>query len=104
MAQLILLFRDNDHLVELDELTDIVDGSFVNDAAVTADINDLDGNSIASGITLTYVTLSNGKYQGIIQDTLPLVVNTFYTVIITAVKGSTTGTWELPAQCVRRQD
>lgn len=104
MAQLHLLFINNDTIVELDTLVDASDGTFVNDATVTADVDTLEGDSIASGISMAYVASSDGKYQGTIQDTLSLVVNQFYLITVTAIKAGTKGTWELKAQCVPREE
>lgn len=104
MAKLQLIYRTNDMIVELDALRNAATGAYVNTATVEAEITDPEGNILATGISMTYIASTNGKYQGTIQDTLAFVVNTFYTVTITAALAGVVGTWEIPAQCVRRQE
>lgn len=65
------LFVGNDNLVTVDELKNVSDGSYINDATVTMTLKDSSDADVANGswpVTLGYVTSSNGKYQGVLQD------------------------------------
>ncbi len=82
----VLLYK-NDNLIEVDELKDEVAGTFLNAATVTAVLKDSAGALIGSSITLTYVTSSNGKYQGNIPDDLVVSLGDRITAEITADGG-----------------
>jgi len=64
------LYINNDNLLVLDGLKDTYPGQtgFINDATVTADVIDPAGTTIESGISLDYITGSDGKYVGVIED------------------------------------
>lgn len=85
------VYVSSDNLVTLDELTDPIDDSFVNDATCTAKLTtDAAGASTVSGssITLTYVTGSDGKYQGAMPSTVSLTAGTTYYLFVTAESGT----------------
>lgn len=107
MAVTLSLWTGNDNLIILDQLKDESTGSFVNNATVTVEsITDSSGNTI-SGVTfpisMSYVTGSNGKYQGILEETASLTDYTRYTVTIKAVQGASVGLWKVPAVALPRQ-
>jgi len=84
---MILLYK-NDNLIEVDELKDEVSGDFLNLATVTAILKDSAGAAIGSTITLTYVSSSNGKYQGTVPDDLIVNLGDRITAEITADSGA----------------
>lgn len=67
-------------------LYDTVLGSFVNDATMTFTLKD-SGNlavSGASGVSMTYVTGTQGVYEGVLEDGVSLTENSTYYLEITA--------------------
>lgn len=86
-----LVYISSDNLVTVDELTDPITGSYVNDATVTSKLTtDAAGASTVTGsnITLTYVTSSNGKYQESMPSSVSLTEGTNYYHFVTAASGS----------------
>ena len=77
----------SDQLVNLEALTDATDSSPVNDATVTAQLYDSEGEKEGSVFTLSHVTSSDGDYQGVLQNTLTatLVDGQSYFLLATAV-------------------
>jgi len=92
----ILLSGDNDNVLQLTGLKNGIDAQFINDATVTATLNDTDGTEI-SGMTwpatMTYVSGSEGTYQLLLDSTLNLQKNTLYTVHVHVISGGLTGHW-----------
>ena len=66
-----LVYLSNDNDVVVTGLSKQSDGSFINDAVLTATIYDAGGNSLANGsnLALPYVSSSNGDYRGTIPST-----------------------------------
>lgn len=60
--------------------------SFVNDATVTFQLYQSDGTTAVSGAsgTCTYVTDSDGVYEGVLEDGVSLTENNTYYLSITA--------------------
>lgn len=83
------LYIDNDNLIILDGLKDThpdVD-AFINDATVTADVMDPGGTTLESGISLSYISGTDGKYVGVIEDDL-LTSTGQHTVTVTVDAGN----------------
>lgn len=96
---LITLFLESDNLIEADELKFAADGTFANDATVVMTLKDGDDNTLsnASNVSMNYVTSSDGKYQGILDSTVPIVLGTDYFLFITATQGTNKTTFK--TQC-----
>lgn len=78
-----ILYLSNDNVLTLDELTNIVDGTYINSATVTATVKDSTGTEVSGEtwpITLDYVAASNGKYQAVLEDGLVLTNGASYDV------------------------
>ena len=95
-----VVYKDNDNLVELDELINSATGAYINNATVTLTaIRDAAGVTV-SGETfpkgMSYVASSNGKYQATVDKALALVAGQFYTAVIDVVSSGLDGHWELP--------
>jgi len=92
----ILLSGDNDNVLQLAGLKNGIDELFINDATVTATINDSSGADIP-GMTwpaaMTYISASDGSYQLLLDSALNLQKNTIYTVHIHVISGGLTGHW-----------
>ena len=81
-----LLIRiENDNLLTVDGVQDSSDGSFLNAATVIATLKDEEGVDVTGQtfpLTLTYVTASDGKYTGTLEDTLDLMASVDYTLCV----------------------
>lgn len=97
------IYPSNDNLVEWQFMDQASDGSYVNDATVSMTLK-LSGSPVsgATAVALTYVTDSNGRYQGVIPSTVSLTVGGAYTLEITAVSGTKDGFVTLDIDCVNR--
>ncbi len=88
-----LLFVGSSNMLKLSALTNVDTGSFINDATVTATIEDLAGDNVvrvtspAWPITLDYVVASDGIYSAPIHD-MTLVEGKKYLVILNITAGS----------------
>lgn len=102
-----IAFVASDNLLELDGLQDEAADSYLNSATVTVTLVDEDGTNVTGQswpTTMTYVTSSNGKYQGTIEDVAALSHGAQYTAKITANGGAgLMGYWELPVQAETRR-
>jgi hypothetical protein len=65
------VYISNDNDIVVNGLSKQSDGSFINDAVLTATIYDASGNALANGSNLAvpYVASSNGNYRGTIPST-----------------------------------
>jgi len=84
-------FVANTNVLELLGLKNEVDGSYINDANVTATVKDADGNNVSGTswpLTMPYVASSNGNYRAFLAASLPLVAKQKYTAVI-EVNGGT---------------
>lgn len=79
----------SDNIVRLDRLKNASTDAYVNTATVTFTLKDASGAVLQGPTTMSYVAASNGRYDGIIEDTLSLPENASYTVEITATLGTT---------------
>lgn len=82
VAQL-LIGNDTEIVIEALRLT--ADGSYVNDAVLTAAVT-ADGVAVtgASSISLEYQSGSNGNYRGIIPGTVSLTAGADYVITVTS--------------------
>lgn len=70
--------------------------TYINDATVTASLIDtVSGSTVASGVSLSYVSASNGIYEGYIDDQSSLTAGRLYVVRIVAVKSGRQTTFEV---------
>jgi hypothetical protein len=94
-----LIYKDNEHLIELDALQNAADSSYLNSATVSVTIKGAAGTNV-SGETwpkaLAYVTASNGQYRATVSDALAIVPGQHYTAHVTAESGGLTGNWQIP--------
>ncbi len=97
------IYLSNDNLVEWSFMDQASDGSYVNDATVTMTLK-LAGSPVsgATAVALTYVSGSNGRYQGVIPSSVSLTAGGNYTLEITAVSGTKDGFVTLDIDAVNR--
>ncbi len=87
---------NNSLLVELRDLRNAADNSYVNTATVAVSIKDAAGTNLAGAtwpVSLGYVAGSNGLYQGVVASTLGVSVGDVVTVYITATATGLDGEW-----------
>jgi len=67
----LILTQKNDQIIEIDGLQDALTLAYVNNAVATATLKDSTGASVTglTGVTLSYVSGSNGKYRGQVEET-----------------------------------
>ena len=97
------VYISNDNNIVVSGLSKQSDGSFINDAVLTATIYDASGNALANGsnLALPYVSSSNGNYRGTIPSTggsaVAFVAGQTYRVHIAAGNyGFSTDLWFQP--------
>lgn len=106
MSSNLTYYQNNDNLVT--NPTPMIlsaTGAYINDATVTMTLKDSVGASVsgATGLSLTYVTDSNGTYQGTLPYTLTLTAGESYTLEITGTKsGVARAFWVLDVDVVNR--
>lgn len=94
-------FVSNDNVVQLDALAD-VDG-YINNATVAAVINTKAGVEVVASFTLTYVTASNGRYRGTIEEDAAITSGTEYVLVVSATASSDRkGSWSVPLKAMTR--
>jgi len=87
------IYPENDNLITLSNLKDQASNVIVNTAIVTYELLKSDGTSVDAG-SMDYVSGSEGRYETILEDGLPIVVGvTYKLVIIATAGGDTVGKW-----------
>lgn len=112
------IYRKNDNLIEWQWLSDASDGEFVNDGTVSFTL--YSGYSLSSTTgalttpagavnataygpsTMSYVTGSNGKYQGKLPASVALDLALEYTIEINATANGHTARRSIPVSVVDR--
>lgn len=106
MSSALTYYQNNDNLVVNPTPMRLASsGAYINDATVTMTLKDSAGASVsgATGLSLTYVTDSNGLYQGTLPYTLSLTAGESYTLEITGTKaGVARAFWTLSVDVVDR--
>ncbi|NOY63051.1 MAG: hypothetical protein GXP10_07865 [Gammaproteobacteria bacterium] len=101
------LYISNDNLATLDALKNAADGTWINDATVTATLVDATGSPVTGQswpLALPYVAGTNGRYQGILEDALGLAKKSGYTLKVIAMTGSgLKGYWEKSLRALVRR-
>jgi len=100
------LYVGNDNVVEVDALRDGTKGPYINNADVSCGVFDDDGNPVGGlsfPLPLTYVEGSDGRYRAILDKSLTIVKNEFYTVVVDVTAlGGLDAHWELRVQGLTR--
>ena len=97
---------NNDNPVEIDGVMN-VDGEYVSNATITLTLYTTAETpaavSGATGLTMSYISVSNGRYRAIIPSTVSLTADTEYTIVILAeVTGDAQTRIEAPALALVR--
>ena len=69
------IYIANDNLVNISDVTNIADNTYINNAIVTCVLKDAGGNDVAGQawpVKAIYVAGSNGKYQANIEETVSI--------------------------------
>jgi len=80
----------SDNLVQVDELTNEQTDAYVNDATITMTLRNssLTAISGAEDLSVGYVAASDGRYQGLLPDTLTLTAGSQYYLDVSITSGS----------------
>lgn len=80
------LALESDNIITWDGLKNPITKEFVNDATVVATLYTAANSAVtgATGISLAYVSGSNGRYQGVIEDDVELTDGAEYYIKYTA--------------------
>ncbi len=94
----IFLYPDNTQVIQVQGLSDITTGLFLNSANVSATLIDQRGNAdeVLNNLTLNYVATSNGDYQGFVNSTFAPNLGGGYQLQITAVQASVQSVFTIP--------
>lgn len=102
-----ILYRGNDHLLEITGLINAGTQEYINSAAVTVTLYDEDDVEVAGQVwptTMSYIASSNGNYRCVLDDALELTPGAFYTAVVSVDAGSgLKAKWELKCQCQIRR-
>lgn len=92
----LIFYQKNTQVFEIDGLKDQT-GAYLDSATVSATLVDQNGNEVAGfvNITMTYLTASQGIYQGTIASTFDPPVGGGYIVRLDATQGAAVGHWEI---------
>jgi len=98
-----ILYVDNDNAIRLDRLKNALTDAFVNNATVSAQLKNAAGASVGSAVTLTYVTASDGRYQGAVESSVDISMVVLVTVTATT-GGGLNASWDEAVTVVRRRN
>lgn len=102
----LVLYIENDNVLELVGLQDSVTDAYVNSASVSVTLIDQAGTTVSGEtwpLSLSYVAASNGTYRATLRDTLVLSSQRQVTAKIVADDGvDRKATWEIPLTVKRR--
>lgn len=113
-----VIYRKNDNVIEWTWLSQATDGSYINDGTVTFTLysgyslvsttgalttpGGAVNATVAGPTTMTYVTGSNGKYQGKLAASVSLDLALEYTIEINATANGHTARRSIPVTVVDR--
>jgi len=107
MSEIPAIYKGNDMVLELSDLTNETTGDHISDATVSVTLVDSTGADVAGDVfpkTMTYVTGSDGVYRANLLDTLNLIENAKYKAKISANAGEgKQGYWEKDLICKIRK-
>ena len=101
----IILYQSNDQTIEIDRLKDRLTGSYLNSATATATLYDSSGNAVTglNGLALAYVTSSNGKYRGNVEESFAPALGDNYEIWFEGNQGSSYFHLEIPVSIQARR-
>lgn len=110
MAKLEEIFRNNDHILTIDEVKDDDTGLFINDATVTVTLHEDDNDELGAEVNgqswptdMIFIASSNGKYEATLDEGIAIIPGTFYIALITVTKATLKAVWEFKLQGMRRR-
>ncbi len=97
---LVELFPGNTQVLNVTGLKDVVTGTYLDAATVTATLKDQRGNPdpVLNNITMTYLPATNGNYQGTVPFQFSARLGDGYTLELTASQGGVQSFFSLPAK------
>lgn len=101
-----ILYVDNTGYISLSGYKNGLTGDYINDATVTVDILDSDGNSVG-GITnpliLSYQASSNGNYSVAVDSDIEITEWNFYKAKVVAISSGVKSTFNCTIQALPRK-
>lgn len=95
-----VIYTNNDNVVEIAGLQNSATEAYLNSATCTFTLSETPGGSAVSGadgVSLTYVSSSDGVYRGTLADTVSLTNGKRYYMTITADAGADLkAVWTVP--------
>lgn len=99
----VVIYKDNDNLVELDLLKNAATDAYINSGTVNVtSIKDAADNvvgGVSFPLAMSYVPSSNGKWQATVDKALALAAGQMYTAVIDVTSGTLDAHWEIPITC-----
>lgn len=98
-------YVDNTNMLRLNGLKNQSSDEFLNNAAVTATIETVDGDEVAGEtwpLTLVHVAGSDGNYERSIDHLVDFVPGGHYFAIITATHDGSVGKWKFRFKAAER--
>lgn len=93
-----LFVGGNDNYLQISGLKNGADGTYINDASITATLYDETGAQV-TGMTwpaaLSYIAASNGNYQLQLTDALSLQAGKYYKIQVDAASGGLNARWTI---------
>lgn len=99
VPQRLILYQDNTQKINIFGLKDD-SGAFLNTATLEATLLDSHRNEVdgLNGVTMSYITDSNGNYSGTVDSGFRPAVATDYTLVITGDQGASHLHMEIPTE------
>jgi hypothetical protein len=90
VPKVLILYKDNDQIVQLTGLRNAKTLAYLNTATVTLSLKDSKGATVFADTPLDYEAGSNGNYSATIQESFDPTAGNRYLSIIDAVQGGAT--------------
>jgi hypothetical protein len=95
----IYLYPLNTQVIQINGLQDVVTGLYLDAASGTATLFDPQGNAdpVLNGIVMTYLSGSNGNYNGTVPATFnPVKISGGYSLVVTIAQGGVQAQFTIP--------
>lgn len=97
MSNIQIWYKDNDMVIEVDQVTNKLTGALIDDATITATLQDSTATNV-SGITwpVTVPFVSTGLYRAIVDKAAAIIASEAYTLIVDlTAPGGIDAHWEI---------
>lgn len=101
------VYINNDNRIVLEGVYNESSGSYENAATVTMILYDATGAQVSGQswpASLSYVSASNGNYEGTLDNLLSLTDGADYDLVVTATASGETGEWRMELEAAYRYE